>query len=211
MLIIYYSILRIVRFSFRGVAMVFLSQQSQDSDESNLLETATDTRRIYEGRILNVREDTEVLANGRSAKREVVEHAQAVVVLPVESLETIYLIRQFRHSVGNVLLEAPAGMIEAEEDPLLAAQRELREETGLTATDWHSLGGTYMAPGFCDEYIHYFVAKGLTTGDTDLDPDEQVSVGVYAYQDLLKMLDQGGIQDAKTGLLLMWAHQKGLL
>ena len=181
------------------------------TDDSQLIETTTASRRIYDGRILNLREDTVSLADKTESYREVVEHKPAVVILPVESNDGIYLIRQYRQPLAKVIYEAPAGMIEVDEDPAVAAARELEEETGFIARSWHQLGGTFMAPGFCDEYIHYFVAKDLSAGDVSFDDDERISLHKFSLSQLTKMIETAEIEDAKTALIILWAMQRNLI
>jgi len=87
----------------------------------------------------------------------------------------------------------------------------LEEETGFTARSWHQLGGTFMAPGFCDEYIHFFIAKDLSAGDVSFDDDERISLHKFSLSELTKMIETAEIEDAKTALIILWAMQRNLI
>ena len=152
---------------------------------------------VYEGRILNLRVDTVSGPNGIS-EREIIDHAQAVTILPFEAPNTIYLIHQFRKPTEQILIESPAGCIEDSEDVESAALRELTEETGFIAKKMTKVGEMYMAPGFCNEYMHFFIAQGLTSGATNFDSDEYIELKKYSLIDVKQMIKDGKIIDAKT-------------
>ena len=126
---------------------------------------------IFEGRAVNLRVDTVEGPRGVTT-REIIDHLPAVTILPFKEPSTLYLIHQFRKAVDQVLIEVPAGCIEHNEDPKQAAHRELQEETGFRASSMNKLGEMYMAPGFCNEYMHIYVAEGLSEGDSSFDEDE---------------------------------------
>ncbi len=162
-----------------------------------LQEITLKTEYIYRGRILNLRKDHVQIANDQFSIREIVEHHPAVVILAVEGDQMI-LVKQYRIAIGKVLLEAAAGLIDDGEDPLEAAKRELREETGYTAQKWTYLSSAYSAPGFCEELLHYYLAEELTPGETDLDEDEFVEVRKLSLAEMETMLDTHQIEDIKT-------------
>jgi ADP-ribose pyrophosphatase len=166
--------------------------------DSHLTETSVSTERIFEGRILNLRVDTVRMPDGATATREVVEHAPAVVIFPLLTTGEAVLIRQYRRPIDQIIFEFPAGMIDPGEDPLLAAHRELKEETGFSATQMIPLGAAYMAPGFTDEYMHFYLARGLSAGETDFDEDEHIETHKIPIEALQKMIGDGKIIDAKT-------------
>ncbi|MBT5856615.1 NUDIX hydrolase [bacterium] len=170
----------------------------------DLRETTMSTTRLYEGRILNLRTDTVTLPDGNEGQREIVEHVPAVTIIPFIRPNKIILIKQWRQATEQVLLEAPAGCMDPGEDPLIAAKRELREETGYDAKNWIKLSAAYMAPGFCDEYMHFYLAEGLTMGATDMDSDEFIDTEEWTIEDLDAKIQNHEINDAKTllGLLL---------
>jgi ADP-ribose pyrophosphatase len=131
---------------------------------------------VYEGRVVSLQVDEIELADGRRAVREVVRHPGAVVVVAVDEEERVVLVSQYRHPIGAWLLELPAGGLEPGEDPLHAARRELREEVGLEAKTWRSLGRFYSSPGFANELLHAFEARDLEPVPRDLDDDEDIVV-----------------------------------
>ncbi len=156
------------------------------------------TSRVYEGQIINLRLDTLQIDNSNTATREIVEHRGAVVILPVTPNRTVLLVRQWRQAAGKILLEAPAGTIEPGEIPELTAQRELQEEVGYSATNLRALGAFYTAPGFCNEFIHAYVATELTRSILPQDADEDVHVEETALADVPSLISSGAIVDAKT-------------
>ena len=138
-----------------------------------LSETTASSEDIFNGIVLHVKRDTVTLSNGSSAIREVIRHIGAVCVIPVLDNGDVIMERQFRYPLNRVVLEIPAGKLDApDEDRLSAIQRELREETGYTADSWTVLGGFHPAPAYCDEYITMYLARGLHKGTRDLDADE---------------------------------------
>ncbi len=153
----------------------------------------------FEGRIMKARVDTVLLPDGKTAGREVCEHVGGVGILPIDEEGYVYLVRQFRYPYGQVLLEIPAGKMEAEEtDPLACGIRELREETGFTAEEMIDLGEVYPSPGFLTEVLHLYAAKGLTSGQTDPDEDEFVETVRMPLEELCDRIVSGEIKDGKT-------------
>lgn len=125
--------------------------------------TVSDSATVHVGRVIALRQDQVVMPGGRGAGREVVEHLGAVAVVPLHEDDTVVLVDQYRHPVGRRLRELPAGLLDvAGEDPLTTAQRELTEETGCTARDWWVLVDVVTSPGFSDEAVRVFLARGLT-------------------------------------------------
>lgn len=140
--------------------------------------------------------DEIALPGNRTATREVVEHPGAVVIAALDDEERVYLVRQYRHPVRRELLELPAGCLEEGEAPLAAAMRELREEVGLEARYWTSLGSFFSSPGFANERLHAFLAQSLTHVQTNPDDDEDLTVVRCPLEGLLSQLQE--ITDAKT-------------
>lgn len=173
--------------------------------QDNLTETFISTERIYEGRIINLRRDKVRLPNGKEASREVVEHPGAVAVVPVLPDGRIILVRQFRHPVGQILLEIPAGKLDAGEDPDDCALRELEEETGHRAGRLERKASVFTGPGFTDEVIHIYIAEDLRKTALNPDEDEFLEVDAYAPEDIRQMIRDGLIRDSKTlaGLYLL--------
>ena len=137
-----------------------------------LTEKTISQKMLVEGRIINLRQDTVMLENGKTALRDVVEHPGGVCVLPLTEDNEVILVKQFRYPYQEVLFEIPAGKLDkGEEDPLHCGMRELEEETGVTAGDYLSLGQMYPSPGYCDEVIHMFLARQLQPSQQHLDED----------------------------------------
>lgn len=137
-------------------------------------------------------------ADGTRRRREIVRHPGAVAVLPVVDDDHVCLIRNFRASVGRTLVEIPAGTLEPGEDPQAAAQRELAEETGYRAERMEPLLTFYLSPGILDERMHLFVATGLTLGPAAREPGEQIENLLTTWDQALRLIEEGEIQDAKT-------------
>ena len=157
---------------------------------------------IFTGKVFTVKTRQVELENGKVQGREVVLHNGGAAILPVDDEGNVYLIRQYRIAFEEEVLEMPAGKLEKGEDPFEAAKRELSEETGFTAEKYTYLGHYYATPGFCSEKLHLYLAEGLTAGETHFDSDERLSVEKYKLDDLIKMIDNGEIKDAKTVIAL---------
>jgi ADP-ribose pyrophosphatase len=159
---------------------------------------------IYEGRKIRLALDRVVVPGGATVEREVVLHPGAVVMLPLVDAEHVCLVRNYRHSVAETLLELPAGTLQPPESPEDAAARELAEETGYRADRWRKLAEFYPSPGVLNERMYLFVAEGLTPGPTQLEDGEQLVPQVVAWQEAVGWALDGTIRDAKTltGLLL---------
>ncbi|HEU4759339.1 MAG TPA: NUDIX hydrolase [Dehalococcoidia bacterium] len=170
------------------------------------------SRRIYEGRIVNLREDTVELDDGRRALREVVEHADVVAIVPLDEAGRVVMVRQYRLPVAQALLEVPAGGVEPGESVEEAAQRELQEETDLRAAELQRLGGFYVSPGYCTELIHVLLATGLSESAAEADPDEQITVERVPLAAALRLVEAGEVRDSKSIIGLLWAAKaRGLI
>lgn len=161
---------------------------------------------IYDGNVLHVREDKVSLPDGREATRELIRHIGAVCVIPVDENNNVIMENQYRYPISQVVLEIPAGKLDASnEDRLLAAQRELREETGFTADNWTDIGLYYPAPAYSDEKITMFLATGLHKGDRELDDDEFIDVCRVPLSELRDRVMSGEITDGKTQITVLKA------
>lgn len=164
---------------------------------------------IFRGKILNVQEWTVTLPNGKRAAREVALHNGASAVVPVDGQGNVYLVYQYRTPLERVMLEVPAGKLDGPgEDRLLAAKRELREETGFTARDWTHLVDLATTPGFCTEIISLYLARGLEKGDVAPDEDEFLDIARMPFEQAVNMALNGQITDAKTICALLLARER---
>lgn len=166
--------------------------------EARLKERAIGSRDIFKGRIIKVRVDTVLLPDGQEAKREVVEHPGAVVILALKDRNEIVMVRQYRHATGEILLELPAGKRDYNETPLVCARRELEEETGYTAQEWDVLFSFYTSPGFCNELLYFVTARGLVKGKSHPDGEEFLDVITVPVEEARRMVLAGEIRDAKS-------------
>ncbi len=163
----------------------------------------------FDGKLIKVTYDIADV-NGKEAWREVVHHPGASAVVAIDEENRIIMEKQFRYALNDYLLEIPAGKLDAGEDPLVCAKRELEEETGIIASEWISLGTIATSPGFCNEVIHLYVAKGLSKGEIHWDEDEYVEVERYTFDELLQRISEEKIKDSKTlsALLLAMPYLK---
>ena len=152
----------------------------------------------FRGRLVSLRVDTVLKSNGTRGQRTVVERADAVVILPVDSAGRVLLVRQYRHAVGQDLLELPAGSVDPGETAEQAAEREMREETGYRPGRLEGLGGFYSAPGFCTEYLHFFRATGLEKSPLTAEDTDDIEVVPTAPSEIAGLVASGQIRDAKS-------------
>lgn len=143
--------------------------------------------------------------DGQSHHKDVVRHPGAVVILAITDSNEIVFVKQPRVAVNAQTIELPAGTLENREDPLLCAQRELAEEAGYAASRWERLGELYPAPGFCDERQHLFVARGLSEHKLPADPQERIEVCHLTVAQVVSIVKDGTLKDAKSLALLFRA------
>jgi ADP-ribose pyrophosphatase len=161
---------------------------------------------VHQGRLLTVRVDTVRLPSGRETQREIVVHPGAIALVPLLPDGRVIFVRQWRHAVGQALLEIPAGTREPGEDPSTTAARELTEETGYTAERLIPLGPFFTAPGFCTEEIHCYLALGLTAGTAKPEEDEGITLEYLSLTDAFAAIARGDIHDAKSIAALAMAQ-----
>lgn len=159
---------------------------------------------VYKGRIFDIRVD-EIREGDIEYKREIIVHKGSAVIVPVFDDGTVALVRQYRHASGEYLLEIPAGTLERGEDPKIGAIRELEEEIGVTAANVEKLTEFFVSPGFLTEKMHVYLATGLTEVGQKLETDEILTIERHSIPNLLEMIKDGEIQDAKTMVGLMLA------
>lgn len=177
-------------------------------NDSAILEKNIDSTRVFDGIILHIDHLTNELPNGKPAKREVARHVGAAAVIPVDGDGNVWLVRQFRAPIDQVLLEIPAGKLDYKgEDRFEAAKRELQEETGLTAGKWTHLTDIVTTPGFSDELISIYLAQDLSFGDSHPDDDEFLNIVRMPLSEAVELVMKGEIPDAKTILAVLMAEK----
>jgi ADP-ribose pyrophosphatase len=172
------------------------------------MERVISTRIIHDGRIVKLREDTAVQADGRTVLREIVEHAEVAAIVPMDSDGKIILVRQYRLPAREALLEIPAGGANEGESIEDAAQRELREEIGCRAGQLEPLCGFFVSPGYCTEVIHVFLGTNLVEDRIDGDPDEVIALERLPLPEAVQLIDTGEIKDSKSVIGLLLAAKK---
>jgi len=163
-------------------------------------------KELFQGRIIRLVERKLLLPNGRRTTYHIVEHPGAVAIVPVHANGDIVLLKQFRPTIGIEIYEIPAGTMEKGEAPLATAKREIVEETGFRAKRWEKIADFFTAPGFCDERMHVYLARGLTPAQADGDADEILKPVRLSIDAALKLIRTGRIRDAKSIAGLMIYH-----
>jgi ADP-ribose pyrophosphatase len=155
------------------------------------------SERVWQGHLLGV-----TVEHWGGHEREIVEHPGAVAIVAVDDEGYVALVRQLREATRKYLLELPAGTAEPGEEPLATAQRELKEECGLSGGTWRELAAFWTTPGFCRERMHLFAAEGVERGEAAPEPDEELELVRWPVSEIEARLHE--IEDAKTlaGLLL---------
>jgi ADP-ribose pyrophosphatase len=173
-----------------------------------LIETRVSSEQSFKGKLLDVRTDVVRLPDGAQATREYVVHPGAVMIIPVFENGDVLIERQFRYPMGKVMIEFPAGKIDPGEDPLIAAQRELQEETGYSATQWQHFHTHHPLIAYSTERIECYIASGLTPGPRKLDAGEFLEVERVSNAQLFSWITSGAITDGKTttGALIARLH-----
>jgi ADP-ribose pyrophosphatase len=141
------------------------------------------------------------LPDGRTARQSWIRHRPCIAVVPVDSQGRLVLIEQYRHATGGMIVEIPAGNMDREgEDPEACTQRELAEEIGFKAKTLVKLFSGYLVPGYCDEYMHFFLACDLYPAQLPGDADEYIRSKVVTFAEAEAMMRDGRIRDVKTAL-----------
>lgn len=159
----------------------------------------------YQGRAFDVRRDRVELPDGAQTELDIVAHVGAVTIVPYHEGQ-VWFVRQYRHAAGLVLLELPAGTLEADENPDHAAQRELREEIGMGALRVDKIGTFFLAPGYSTEHMHVYLATNLFAAPLESDADEFLEVVAYPLEEVWEMVANNAFDDAKTLAALLLAR-----
>ncbi len=156
-----------------------------------------ESKQIYKGYVFTLRCDTFKI-EGAQKTWDIIVHPGAVVIIPIDQKGNIILVEQWRRAAEKIIIELPAGTLEKGEEIANCAQRELQEETGFFAQTLTSFGGIYSAPGFCTEYLHFFLAQDLIPSSLPSDDGEGIDLLYVPLEKALAMIDSGKIIDAKT-------------
>lgn len=162
-------------------------------------EKTIESKKVFEGKIINLKVETVEFPDGTTAYRELVEHPGGVGVIAITDEGKIPLVKQYRKPFEKVMYEIPAGKLDKkEEQPLACGIRELQEETGYTAKKFVDLGYIYPSPGFVDEITYIYFAKGLEKGKDNPDEDEFLDVEEFSLDEVRRMIMNNEINDAKS-------------
>lgn len=169
---------------------------------------------VFKGPLFRVHHDKLIEPTGLKSERDVIRHNGSVVILAMDKSKSkkdpwIVIERQYRHAANQFLWELPAGKMDPGEEPLLAAKRELEEETGYAAKKWTPLVEYWASPGFLGETMKVFLAEGLIAGEARPEEDEKIDFRLVKLSDLLKMIKKGAIHDGKTLTSVMLYLQIG--
>jgi 8-oxo-dGTP pyrophosphatase MutT (NUDIX family) len=159
---------------------------------------------LHKGRVFSLVNENYTLENGVTSEMDFIQHPGAAAMVPLLNNQEVVLIKQYRHAIREFIWEIPAGTLDAGESPLNCARRELVEETGYSADEWHQLATITPLPGCSDERIHIFLASDLKPAEQHLDDDEMLNVHTVKFNAALQMILAGEISDGKTisGLFL---------
>jgi ADP-ribose pyrophosphatase len=184
-----------------------MNEPKLPDDDAHLRERTVSSERVWKGRFLDVRQATVALPDGVHTTREYIVHPGAVMVVPILVDGRVVMERQFRYPMGRVMLEFPAGKIDAGEPPFTTAVRELAEETGYSAREWARAGVLHNAIGYSDEGIEIWFARGLQRGAVRLDAEEFLETVIHSEAEIDALCQSGGITDAKTLIGLLWLQK----
>lgn len=175
--------------------------------DAALTEVCVDSKTLYQGPFLTLKCDTVRLPDGKHATREYVKHPGAVMVIPLFDDGRVLMESQFRYPIGKVMVEYPAGKLDADEGALACAKRELQEETGYTARDYIFLTRIHPIISYSTEFIDIYLARGLTAGERKLDEGEFLELFTASVADVSEWVRTGKITDVKTIIGTFWLEK----
>ena len=176
----------------------------QAGSDPHLTETCVSSTQVYRGQFIDLRVDQVRLPDGGLGTREYLVHPGAVMIVPLLDDGRVVVERQYRYPMSRVMLEFPAGKLDAGEPTLHCAVRELAEETGYRAREWAHAGVLHNAIAYSNEGIEVWFARGLSLGETRLDEGEFLDVELATVDNLFEMAGDGRLTDAKTLIGLLW-------
>ena len=162
---------------------------------------------VFDGRVVHLTVDRVELPNGNTTELEVISHPGAAAMVPLSEDGEVFLVRQFRYATGSWLLEVPAGKLDPGEEPELCAARELEEEIGHRADELIPLGWIWTTPGFTDEKIWLYLARGLEPSEQNLESDEVLTVERIPFAEAVAKVHGGEICDGKSICALLRAEK----
>jgi ADP-ribose pyrophosphatase len=176
----------------------------------NFEEKTLSSKKLFEGRVIDLVFEEVLLPNGKTSTREIIKHPGAVAVIPITEDGRIIMVEQYRKALERTLVEIPAGKLEKGEEPEATARRELEEETGYDCESLTHLISFYTSPGFADELVHLYVAEGLKKKENklQLDEDEFVEVLSVSLEESIQLIQEQKIYDAKTAYAVQYLQLK---
>jgi ADP-ribose pyrophosphatase len=173
---------------------------------SSLEEKTLHSEEIFSGKVISLHVQDVELPNGKQSKREIIKHPGAVAILAVTDENKIVMVEQYRKALERTIVEIPAGKLEKGEQPEVCARRELEEETGYVCENLELLTSFYTSPGFADEIVHVYLAKGLSKKENSaaLDEDEFVNLEELTLTEAMKYVKDQKIYDAKTAFAVQY-------
>ena len=180
---------------------------SDQNLEETLEEKTVDSQTVYQSRFLKIIRDRVINYDGKEFTREYIHHTGAAMIIPLTADGNVIIERQFRYALKQVFFEFPAGKTDIGETSLQTAQRELKEETGFTATKWTYLTRIHPVIGYSNEWIDLYLAQDLTEGVAHLERGEKLHVLQIHPEDLMKKVRAGEISDVKTQIACFWLEK----
>lgn len=183
------------------------------SEMSRLEEKTIRSEKLFSGKVISLYLEDVELPNGKEAKREIIKHPGAVAILAITDENKIVMVEQFRKALDRTIVEIPAGKLEKGEEPAACARRELEEETGYECGSLELLNSFYTSPGFSDEIVHVYIARGLVKKENSapLDEDEFIDLEELTLEEAIRYIKDQKIFDAKTVFAVQYMQLQEVL
>ncbi len=183
---------------------------AKENELANIVEVR-ESKEIFSGRVFRLVREEIRFGEGKTAVRDIIKHPGAVVFIPQESDGRLLILKQYRQALRETILEFPAGTLERDEPPLECAKRELAEEAGKAAEEWHELGLLYPSPGLCDEIQHCYLCRRLSSAFAKGDEDEMIEIESLTVAEVEKAISSGDLRDGKSIAIFTRARLAGLI